>query len=144
MAQLGAAKWLEYKGMTMPISYEVDRTKRQVRTIVIGPVTPDDIVNHLKAACQEETLAYAELIDACGATPPILSPADIWQAASRVRNMEFDRRSLGPRAVVVNNLPMFGMTRMFVTLMSDLFPMNVFQDVKAAEDWLMERAGWKP
>lgn len=128
----------------MPISYELDRTTRRVRTTVTGPVTPDDILNHLQAACREKVLPYAELIDARGAAPPILSPADIWDAVNRVRNAEFDRKGLGPRAVVVDNLTMFGMTRMFVTLMSDCFPMAVFRDLTDAETWLMGQIGHPP
>jgi hypothetical protein len=125
----------------MPISYELDRTTRRVCTTVTGPVTPDDIVNHLQAACREELLTHAELIAARGASPPILSPADVWNAADRVRNAEFNRQGLGPRAVVVDNLAMFGMTRMFVTLMSDWFPMAVFRNLTDAEIWLTGQTG---
>jgi hypothetical protein len=125
----------------MPISCEFDRTTRRVRTTVAGPVTPDDILNHLQAACRENVLPYAELIDARQAAPPILSPADIWDAVNRVRNTEFNRQGLGPRAVVVENLAMFGMTRMFVTLMSDCFAMAVFRNLTDAEMWLMNQTG---
>jgi hypothetical protein len=128
----------------MPISYELDRTTRRVRTTVIGSVTPDDILNHLQAACREEVLPYAELIDARGAAPPILSPADIWHAVNRVRATEFNRQALGPRAVVVNDLAMFGMTRMFVTLVSDFFPISVFRDPTEAEIWLVGQSGRPP
>jgi hypothetical protein len=128
----------------MPISYELDRAARQVRTMVIGPVTPDDILNHLQTAHREQILSYAELIDARQAGPPILSPADIWSTASRVRAAEFDRRALGPRAVVVTDSAMFGMTRMFVTLVSDFFPINVFRDPNDAEGWLLERTSQTP
>jgi hypothetical protein len=125
----------------MPISYELDRNIRRVRTTVAGPVTVNDILNHLEAACREQVLSYAELIDARKAGPPILSPTDIRLAASRVRNTEFDRQALGPRAVIVNDLAMFGMTRMFVALVSDFFPMNVFREPLDAEEWLAERTG---
>ena len=128
----------------MPISYELDRTTRQVRTTVIGSVTPDDILNHLQAACREEVLPYAELIDARKAGPPILSPVDIWNTAGRVRAVKFNRQNLGPRAVVVNDPAMFGMTRMFVTLMSDFFPISVFRDPTEAEIWLAGQSGRPP
>jgi hypothetical protein len=128
----------------MPISYELDHTTCRVRTTVTGPVTVDDILGHFKAACQEQTLPYAELIDTREASPPFLSPTDIWHAADRVRAMEFDRRSLGPRAVIVKDLGIFGLVRMFITLMSDCFPMNVFLDPLEAEVWLAEQSGRKP
>ena len=117
---------------------------RRVRTTVTGPVTVDDILNHLQAACREELLPFAELIDARGAAQPFLSPTDIWDAAGRVRTMEFDRRALGPRAVIVEDLGMFGLTRMFVTLVSDFFPISVFRNPTEAERWLAEQSGPKP
>ena len=128
----------------MPISYELDRTTRRVRTTVSGPVTPDDILNHFEATCREEVLSCAELIDARGATPPILSAADIYQVVNRILAAEFNRQAVGPRAVVLDDLAMFGMTRMFVTLVSDFFPISVFRDPAEAEGWLAERAGRSP
>ncbi len=128
----------------MPISYELDRTTRRVRTTVKGSVTVDDILNHLQTACREELLPFAELIDARGADQPLLSPTDIWDAAGRVRTMEFDRRVLGPRAVIVEDLGMFGLTRMFVTLVSDFFPISVFRNPQEAEGWLTEQSEPKP
>ena len=114
-----------------------------MRTTVTGSVTVDDILNHLQATGREELLPFAELIDARGAAQPFLSPTDIWDAAGRVRTIEFDRRALGPRAVVVDDLGMFGLTRMFVTLVSDFFPISVFRDPQEAEGWLAERSGPK-
>ena len=125
----------------MPISYKFDRTTRRVHTTVAGPVSVDDIQGHLLAACKEQILPYAELIDARKAAPPILSATDLWHAASRVRQTEFNRQGLGPRAVVVEDLAMFGMTRIFVTLVSDFFPINVFRDPHMAEGWLREYSG---
>jgi len=125
----------------MPISYVLDRATHRVRTTVRGRVTVDDILNHLKAACDEQVLTYTELIDARQAEPSQLSPQDLWQAARRVRGTEFDRHSLGPRAVVVEDLATFGMVRIFVTLVSDFFPINVFRDAHGAEAWLAEHNG---
>ena len=128
----------------MPISYEFNRTTRRVSTIATGPVTVDDILGHLRAACQEQFLPYAELIDTREASPPFLSPTDIWHAADRVRATEFDRRSVGPRAVIVKDLVIFGLVRMFVTLVSDFVPMNVFRDPTEAEIWLVGQSGRPP
>ena len=125
----------------MPISYVLDRATHRVRTTVMGTVTVDDILNHLKAACEEQVLTYSELIDARQAGPSQLSPQDLWLAAGQVRKTEFDRRSLGPRAVVVEDLATFGMVRIFTTLVSDFFPMNVFRDFNEAEAWLAEHNG---
>jgi len=120
----------------MPITYEWDRTAGRVYTTVIGAVTVDDIVNHLQTALRDEFLSIPELIDARGVGYPHLSPTEVWTAAGRVRATKFGHQSFGPHAVVVDDLAMFGMTRMFVTLVSDLLPMNVFRNVSDAEDWL--------
>ncbi len=128
----------------MPITYKFDRTTRRVRTTVNGPVTTDDILKHFEASRQEQLLPYAELIDTREASQPFLTPTDIWRAADRVRAVEFDRRSVGPRAVIVKDLAVFGLVRMFVTLMSDYFPMNVFRDPAEAELWLAGQSGRPP
>ena len=123
----------------MPISYVLDGPSRRVRTTVAGPVTVEDILNHLQAAWRDELLPLAELIDARRAARPILSVKDMQVAADRIRAMEFDRHTLGPRAVVVEDLAMFGVVRVFVALVSDLFLMNVFRDLRDAENWLAEQ-----
>jgi len=43
----------------------------------------------------------------------------------------------GPRAVLVTNEAVYGMTHMFATLVEDTFPIRVFRDLAAAEHWLM-------
>ena len=66
----------------MPISYTLDRARRRIHTTVTGSVTVDDILQHFEAACREQILDYAELIDARDAAPPFLSAADIRRAAA--------------------------------------------------------------
>lgn len=122
----------------MPINYLIDKTRGHVRTTVVGPVTVDEILGHLEAARREQALAYTEMIDARGVAPPFLSTGDIWRAASLVRATPL-QEGLGPRAVVVDNDATFGLTRMFATLLSGFFPMTVFREPEAAEQWL---AGW--
>lgn len=121
----------------MPILHLVDPARQSVRTTVTGEITVDDILRHLEDARREETLDYKELIDASGVTPPFLSSGEIWQAARRVSTLMTTRRC-GPRAVVVNNMITFGLTRIFATLVGDAFPMNVFRDASRAEAWLAD------
>ena len=121
----------------MPISHTLDQTRGQMRTTVTGPVTADEILTHFETARREQALTYAELIDARGATEPIISVAEVWRVASAVRKSQVGQ-NLGRRAVIVTNDAAFGMTRMFAALVSDSFPMNVFRDQKEAEKWLSE------
>lgn len=119
----------------MPISSVVDKTCGQIRTTVAGPVTVKEILNHFETAQREQLLPFSELIDARDAGRPFLSPDDLWNAASVVRNTKLPS-PLGPRAVIVNNPTVFGLVRIFVTILSGHFPINVFQCEKAAMEWM--------
>jgi hypothetical protein len=121
----------------MPIHHTVDATQQHVHTTVSGTITTADIVRHLDDAEREGTLDYSELIDVNGVTPPFLSAEEIRQTARRVVSAMKSRRC-GPRAVVVNSIVIFGLTRMFAILVSEVFPINVFRDTAQAEAWLAE------
>ncbi|HUI05955.1 MAG TPA: hypothetical protein VL486_03005 [Verrucomicrobiae bacterium] len=122
----------------MPISYTLDRARRRIHTTVTGSVTVDDILQHFEAACREQILDYAELIDARDAAPPFLSAADIRRAAAAIGSRHV-LPPCGPRAVMVSNGVVFAMTRMFAVLVSDLVPFEVFRDQTEAEKWLAGR-----
>lgn len=121
----------------MPISYVLDKDQRRIHTRVTGSVTVDDILAHFHAARHEQALGFKELIDVREVTPPCLSTTDIWRTASLVRTLR-GHEVLGPRAVVVDGELVFGMTRMFVNLISDFFPIQVFRDQEQAEEWLAD------
>jgi hypothetical protein len=121
----------------MPIHHTVDATQHHVRTTVSGTITTADIVRHLDDAQREGTLDYTELIDVSAVTPPFLSAEEIRQTARRVMSAMKSHRG-GPRAVVVNSVIIFGLTRMFAILVADVFPINVFRDTAQAEAWLAE------
>lgn len=122
----------------MPITYKVDKTRRHVSTVVEGSIRVEDIIGHFEAARREQWLAYSELIDACGVTPPYLAATDVWRAGAWVREQrpEF----FGPRAVILAGDVVFGMTRVFTTIVSGFFPIEAFRDAAAAEEWLARKA----
>ena len=119
----------------MAISSVVDKTCGQIRTTVTGPVTVKEILDHLATAQREQLLPLSEFIDARQAAPPYLSADDLWTAAGSVRATKL-AQPLGPRAVVVNNSTMFGLVRIFATLVSGYFPISVFRNEKTAMEWL--------
>jgi len=125
----------------MPIVYKLDQAAGLVRTTVTGPITVEDILNHLKNTIREKVLPLAELVDAREASPPFLSPNDMRLLAERILAMTFDRQALGPRAVVVEDLTMFGLVRIFATFVSTVFTINVFRRSQDAEAWLIEQTG---
>lgn len=120
----------------MPISYVIDQTLQFVRTTVTGPVTVQEIVDHLSNQKRDRTVPFRELVDVTGVTTPYLSSSQIWQAAQAVLAIVLEE-SAGPRAVLVTNEAVYGMCRMFATLVEDTFPIRVFREQKAAEHWLL-------
>ena len=122
----------------MPISYQIDRVHREIRTTVTGIITVHDIWRHYENAEREQALSYVELIDARRAPISRLSGADIWDVASRVR-WEGVNANIGKRAVVVDSTLSFAMTRMFAAVVSDVVPLRAFFDAASAEAWLSER-----
>lgn len=122
----------------MPISFVRDDVRRTVHTTVTGAVQVADIIGHFDTARHGQTLDYTELIDARGVTKPYLTAADIWRAATLVRNSPVIQK-FGRRAVIVDGDVTYGLTRMFASLLADHFPIEVFRDRNAAEDWLGSR-----
>jgi hypothetical protein len=119
----------------MPINYHIDDKQQRVCTTVTGAITAADIVDHFKTARRDGMLSDAEVIEVNEVTPPFLSAPDIWSAAAIVREMKGEHK-FGPRAIVVANDLIFGTTRIFTSLVGDFFPIAVFRDRKAAEQWL--------
>ena len=124
----------------MPISYTLDKARRQIRTTATGAVTVDEIVKHFEAVGRDELLSYPELIDARGVTEPYLSGGEVRRAAEKVVAVCGAEKS-GARAVLVNSTVTFGLARMFTTFVVPHFHMDVFRDANEAADWL---ATWSP
>jgi hypothetical protein len=119
----------------MPISYIIDEARCRVQATCSGSITVEDILGHHEAAVREGFLGYRELIDTCSVTPPYLSGTDVWRAAMSVRNA-LKQQEFGPRAVLVASNVVYGMARIFTSILSDDFPMRVFRDRATAVAWL--------
>lgn len=128
---------LESAPARMPISYVIDEKSNLMRTEASGVMTVPQIVDHLISQVQNETVGYCEVIDVRGVTPPYMTGSQIWQAAQAVLSIAL-KSSPGPRAIVVGNEAVFGMSRMFSTLVEDTFSIRVYRDMEAAEHWLLE------
>lgn len=121
----------------MPISYVVDAKLKLVRTEAVGAIEVKNILDHLVAEKYGGTVDYREIIDTRGVTPPYLSSSQIWQAAQAVLAVALETAP-GPRAIIVTNEAVYGMCRMFATLVEDTFPIRVFRDAVAAEHWVLK------
>lgn len=124
----------------MPISYTLDKPRRQIRTTVTGAVTVDEILKHFEAVGRDDLLSCAELIDARSVAEPYLSGGEVRRAAEKVVALCGTDKS-GARAVLVSNTVVFGLARMFTTFVVPHFHMEVFRDANEAADWL---ATWSP
>ena len=120
----------------MPITYVFDQGENLVRTTVAGAVAVQDILDHLTAQQKGRTVACRELVDVSQVAPPYLSSSQVWQAAQAALAVVLKERA-GPRAIVVTNDAIYGMCRMFATLVEDTFPIRVFRDAAQAEHWLL-------
>ena len=119
----------------MPITFELDRARGQLRTTVHGSVTVDDVRAHAEALVREKALGYADLIDARAAKGPGLFSGDIQQIAQLIGTLH-DDFAMGPRAIVVGTNSAYGMVRMLAALASAWTTIEVFRDWDAAERWL--------
>jgi hypothetical protein len=127
----------------MAIQYKIDVERQRVLTQVTSLVTAQDIIGHFEAARREGFLPYAEFIDVSSITSPTLSTGELWTAAMAVRKM-ISGENFGSRAVLVPNDTIYGLTRIFTTLMSGYLPIDVFRDPIKAEEWLNQRPVIRP
>jgi hypothetical protein len=127
----------------MPISYVIDQRQHLVRTIVTGAIAVQDILDHLAALQRSRNVGSRELIDVSGVAAPYLSSSQIWQAAQAALAVVLEEQA-GPRAIFVTNEAVYGMCRMFSTLVEDTFPIRVFRDLSLAEHWLTEEFQVEP
>lgn len=121
----------------MPITYVIDEKLKLVRSEASGAMSGPQIVDHLNSLLQNDLVGYCEIIDVRGVTPPYLTSSQIWHAAQVVLSIAL-KSSPAPRAIVVENDAVFGMSRMFATLVEDTFPIRVYRDMETAEHWLLE------
>jgi hypothetical protein len=120
----------------MPISYQIDETRRRIYTRAEGMVTYGDLYAHMNAEEGSDAAAYCEIFDCTGATTN-LTAGDVRALASE-RKAVARRRKAAPVAVVATTDLFFGLFRMFDMLTESVRPIHVFRSVKEAENWLDE------
>ena len=120
----------------MGITATYDHRHRRVMAVVEGPVTLEQIRDHLEEERQEPGLAYGELMDARGSDPN-LSPADVRVLVALLRWLG-ERTRLGPTAVLVSTDFQYGITRMVEMMVEDVCLIKPFRTGADAERWLAE------
>jgi len=119
----------------VPITFELDRERRQLRTTIRGPIAFADVQAHIDAIVAADALGYADLVDASAAGGPGLFSGDIRRIAQLMGSLRRES-TIGPRAIVVTSNAAYGMVRMLAVLASAWVTVEAFRDRDAAEAWL--------
>ncbi len=118
----------------MPLITGVDRDHREVRVIALGPVSLDDVREHLLHKRREGGLSYPELADVRGAGI-VCDPDELKQIAEFLR--ELSRESpLGCIAFVVSSEADVAATRELEDLAGDCCEIKTFRSAEEARAWL--------
>ncbi len=122
----------------MPITHNIDHTRRWMETRAEGPISWADLEAHWAAEVEEGGELYPELVDGTAATIAF-SPADIRRLMYLVQT-EAESKPLGPTAILIRTDLGFGMIRMLGILLEPWCAIQPFRDRRSAEMWLVEEA----
>ena len=118
----------------MPILTSVDREKREIRCVAVGPVTYDDVQSHLLREKHWGALPYRELIDGRGAGPQFTAE-DVRRIVDLLRTLSRESK-LGRTAIVVSTDYAFGLMHMLELMVDDVCQIRVFREEGEARAWL--------
>jgi hypothetical protein len=121
----------------MPLITGVDHERREVSVVAIGPVTVEDILEHLQHQKREEGLAYPKLVESRGAEVPI-KQADFEQIAELTRAMSLES-PIGPSAIVVSSDADLKALAELEEMMASFCEFKTFRNEAEARAWLRER-----
>jgi hypothetical protein len=118
----------------MPIIFGVNPERNEVDSTAVGPISYDDVKNHLLAERYFGGLRYKEFVD--GRTATIAwSPKETELIVGMIRTLSRESR-LGPTAVLVSTDLDFGMVRMLEAILEDVAEIKPFRDEQEARSWL--------
>ena len=123
----------------MPFHRDFDQQDRVLRTTIIGPVTLEDIDDHLRVIRRRRGEGRPELIDAREALPGQINPRMLLIVAHRARFV-IGTRPLARRAVVVSNDMSFVFARRFAAFVAGWLRIGVFYDIESAREWVRQPA----
>ena len=119
----------------MPSAYKIDKEKRLVTSSAWGVVTRDDVFSHQEKITADPDFVptYSQLLDFTRTTKLDLGAADVQAFAVK--------RIFAPsakRAIVVPDVELFGLARMFEILRDTKGDegIRVFTKIEEAREWL--------
>jgi hypothetical protein len=122
----------------MPLITGVDHERREVKVVAIGPVSVDDVLEHLQHQKREGGLAYPTLVDLRGAGIPT-DPAHFQQITEVLRDLSRDG-PIGPAAVVVSSDANLDSMRVLEDMQRNLREVKMFRNEAEARAWLRDNA----
>jgi hypothetical protein len=121
----------------MGLVLHIDHEARRLTTTASGPLTLDDIVEHLRTEVQEGVLAYPERVDVREASIH-LTGDQVRQVAAHLSDLAI-YQPVGPTAIIVGADYAFGLVRMFSLLLDPHGRIGAFRDPRAADAWLEQQ-----
>jgi len=118
----------------MPLITGVDHDHREVSVIALGPVSLDDVRDHLLHEKREGGLGYPKLVDARGAGIPS-TLAELQQIAEMLRDLSREG-PLGRTAFVVSSDADRDAMRTLEAMVRDICDMKTFRVEAEARAWL--------
>lgn len=122
---------------SMPVTYQIDKTKRIIHTKCIGPVTIEDVIDHFRVLerdphCPDHVDVLLDLSEQTS-IPTNENLRDVTREIGRVRNnVRFETC-----AIVARSDALFGMLRMLEVFTEEYFrETHVFRTTSEAEAWL--------
>ena len=124
----------------MPVTYQINKADKIVRTRCTGPVTIEEVIEHFRVLAQDSNCPdhLDVLLDLSGETsvPTTQNLEEITREISRIRG----RVQFGACAIAAPTDELFGMLRMFEVFTDQLFLKSyVFRTVSEAEAWLVSQ-----
>ncbi len=122
----------------MPLITGVDHERREVSVVAIGPVSVDDVLEHLLHQKREHGLGYPKLVETRGAGIPT-DLADFQKITEMVRLLSLEG-PIGPAAVVVSSDADLEAMRVLDDMLKNFCDVETFRDEAEARAWLRKEA----
>ena len=123
---------------SMPVTYQIDKTKRIIHTRCIGPVTIKDVIDHFRVLgrdpnCPDHVDVLLDLSEQTS-IPTNENLRDVTREIGRIQN----NVQFGACAIVACSDALFGMLRMLEVFTEEYFrESHVFRTTSEAEAWLV-------
>jgi hypothetical protein len=85
----------------MPLITGVDHKRREVSVLAIGPISVNDVREHVRHMKREGGLAYPRIVESRGAGIPA-DPADFQRLAEMLQDLSTEG-PIGPAAIIVSS-----------------------------------------